>query len=403
MRLPARATAVCALCLLALLPAACSGSPGRPAATSSPRTTAGPPTSTSPSPTPTPSPTVDPTQAAVDTALARMDQRARVAQLFVVGVPLSGPAAGDALVRSGVGGVFLAGRSTASTGELAEITARWAGEAPGPRPWVACDQEGGLVQTLKGPGFALLPSALEQGRLPAAQLAALAGGMGAALHSAGVTLDLAPVADVVPAGTEARNAPIGAFDRQYGSTAAQVRAAAGTVVDGLARSHVTATLKHFPGLGRVTANTDTTAGVTDTVTAPGDDQVALFGTLAADPAYPMVMVSLAIYTRIDPSQPAAFSPAVITALLREQLHYDGPVMSDDLGNAKAVAAVSAGDRAVRFVAAGGTLVLTVAPGLLEPMIDAVIARAAADPAFARQIDAAVRTDLLAKARSGLLG
>jgi len=348
-------------------------------------------------------PSADPTQTAVDAALARMDQRARVAQLFVVGVPLSGLAAGDALARSGVGGIFLAGRSTASTGELAEITSRWAGEAPGPRPWVACDQEGGLVQTLKGPGFALLPSALEQGRLPASQLAALAGGMGAALHSAGITLDLAPVADVVPAGTAASNPPIGAFDRQYGSTAAQVRAAAGTVVDGLAQSHVTATLKHFPGLGRVTANTDTTAGVTDTVTAAGDDQVALFGTLAADPADPMVMISLAIYTRIDPSQPAAFSPAVITSLLRERLHYTGPVMSDDLGNAKAVAAVSPGDRAVRFLGAGGTLVLTVAPGLLEPMVDAVTARAAADPAFARQIDAAVRTDLLAKARAGLLG
>jgi beta-N-acetylhexosaminidase len=267
---------------------------------------------------------------------------------------------------------------------------------------VACDQEGGLVQTLNGPGFALLPSAVEQGRLPAAQLAGLADGMGAALHSAGITLDLAPVADVVPAGTQAGNAPIGAFDREYGSTAAQVRAAAGTVVAGLAASHVTATLKHFPGLGLVTANTDTTAGVTDPVTTAGDDQVSLFGALAAAPAQPMVMVSLAIYGRIDAGQPAAFSAAVITSLLRGRLHYAGPVMSDDLGNARAVAAVSPGDRAVRFLGAGGTLVLTVAPGLLEPMIDAVTARAASDPAFARQIDAAVRTDLLAKARAGLL-
>jgi hypothetical protein len=173
MRLPARATTVSALCLLALLPAACSGTPGRPTATSSPRTTASPATSTSPSSSPVTTPSADPTQTAVDAALARMDQRARVAQLFVVGVPLNGLAAGDALARSGVGGIFLAGRSTASTRELAEITSRWAGEAPGPRPWVACDQEGGLVQTLKGPGFALLPSALEQGRLPASQLAAL--------------------------------------------------------------------------------------------------------------------------------------------------------------------------------------------------------------------------------------
>jgi beta-N-acetylhexosaminidase len=78
------------------------------------------------------------------------------------------------------------------------------------------------------------------------------------------------------------------------------------------------------------------------------------------------------------------------------------VLSDDLGSARAVAAVSPGERALRFLAAGGTLVLTVAPAVLDPMIDAVTARAAADPAFARRVDAAVRTDLLAKARAGLL-
>ena len=59
---------------------------------------------------------------------------------------------------------------------------------------------------------------------PPAQLAALTDGMGASLGNAGVTLDLAPVADVVPAGTAASNPPIGVFDRQYGSTAAQVQA-----------------------------------------------------------------------------------------------------------------------------------------------------------------------------------
>jgi beta-N-acetylhexosaminidase len=241
-----------------------------------------------------------------------------------------------------------------------------------------------------------------QGQLPPDQLAALAGNLGAALHSAGITLDLAPVTDVVPPGTERSNAPIGFYDRQYGSTPEQVQAAAGTVVDGLAAHQVTAALKHFPGLGRVTGNTDTTAGVTDPVTTATDPSVTLFGTLAGRPSAPMVMTSLAIYPRIDGSQPAAFSPAVVTGVLRQQLHYAGPVISDDLGMATAVTAVAPGDRAVRFLAAGGTLVLTVVPSTLEPMIDDVAARTAADPAFAAQVDAAVRTDLLAKVRAGLL-
>jgi beta-glucosidase-like glycosyl hydrolase len=408
MRRPVRAAVV--LCaVLPLLLASCGGhasrsssattSSGRPSRTSSSAASSAA-SSSAPAPPTTTAPAGD---AAVEAALSRMDPRQRVAQLFVVGVPLTALASGDALVQQGVGGVFLAGRSTASTGDLGTVTGRWAAEAPGPRPWVAADQEGGQVQTLKGPGFGLLPSALDQGRLPPQQLAALADGMGASLQSAGVTLDLAPVADVVPAGTEHANAPIGFFDRQYGSTPQQVGAAAGTVVDGLGAHRVTAALKHFPGLGRVTANTDTTAGVTDGVTTADDPQVALFGALAGRPAAPMVMVSLAIYSRIDGTQPAAFSPVVVTDLLRGRLGYRGPVISDDLGKAVAVAAVAPGDRAVRFLGAGGTLVLTVVPAQLGPMIDAVTARAAADPAFAARIDAAVRTDLLAKEHAGLLG
>jgi beta-N-acetylhexosaminidase len=243
---------------------------------------------------------------------------------------------------------------------------------------------------------------VEQGALPPGELAALAEGMGTALREAGVNLDLAPVVDVVPAGTEAGNAPIGAYDRHYGSTPEAVSAAAGTVVDGLARAEVTATLKHFPGLGRVRDNTDTTADVVDPETTADDAQVAVFAELARSPAEPFVMVSSATYPQLDPADQAAFSRRVVTDLLREQLGFDGVVISDDLGNARAVEDVAPGERAVRFLAAGGTLVLTVEPALVQEMMDAVLERSAADPAFAALVDDAVRTALLAKDGAGLL-
>jgi beta-N-acetylhexosaminidase len=142
--------------------------------------------------------------------------------------------------------------------------------------------------------------------------------------------------------------------------------------------------------------------VVDGTATPGDAQVAAFGQLVAVSARPFVMVSSATYTQIDGATQAVFSPVVLTELLRGQLKYTGPIMTDDVGNAKAVQAVPAGERAVRFLAAGGTLVLTVDPSLVPGMIDAVLARSAADPAFAAQVDAAVRTALLAKARAGLL-
>jgi len=398
MRTPARRRSRTALLavLLATLPA-CSGLPGtdRPTASTPSSPSESPPASAIPA-----APTGP--EAAVEAALATLDRRAQVWQLFVAGVRLDELDAGDALAGNGVGGLFLAGRSTAATADLAAVTTRWQSLAPGPALWVAADQEGGQVQTLQGPGFDRLPTALAQGALRPAELGAMADRMGASLHDAGINLDLAPVVDVVPPGTEAGNAPIGAFDRQYGGTAAAVQAAAGTVVDGLAAHGVTATLKHFPGLGRVQGNTDTTPGVTDTVTAAGDEQVAAFGALARSPARPFVMSSSAVYDRLDPANPAAFSPAVLTGLLREQLGFPGVVISDDLGNARAVRAVPPGERAVRFLAAGGTLVLTVDPTLVAPMADAVLARDAADPAFAATVDAAVRTALTAKAQAGLL-
>lgn len=380
-------------CLLVVLGACSSGGSGGagPSATTSPGTS-----------TATATASRGP-EDAVATALAAMDRRARVGQLFVAGVRLEDLTAGDDLAGSGVGGIFLAGRSPAPATELASTVAGWQqAAAPGPALWIAVDQEGGAVRSLQGEGFEQLPSAREQGALPPAELAGMADRLGAGLHDAGVNLDLAPVVDVVPAGTESANPPVGAFDRQYGSTADAVVAAAGTVVDGLAAHGVVATLKHFPGLGRVQQNTDTSADVVDTSTSADDEQVAAFARLARSPAAPFVMASTATYALIDPSAEAAFSPVVLTDLLRGRLGFDGVVISDDVGNARAVGEVPPGDRAVRFLAAGGTLVLTVDAALVPEMIDAVLARADGDPAFAAHVDAAVRTALLAKARAGLL-
>jgi beta-N-acetylhexosaminidase len=393
MRTPARRIAVLAGLLLVLGACSPGGTGDAAQSPSTSRTSAGSSTTSAPTPGP---------EDAVEAALAGLDRRAQVAQLFVAGVRLEELGVGEGLARSGVGGIFLAGRSDAAAADLAATVTGWQSVAPGPGLWVAVDQEGGAVQTLRGPGFEPLPSALDQGSLPPGDLAALADRLGAALHGAGLNLDLAPVVDIVAAGTANANPPIGAFDRQYGGTAAVVVAAAGTVVDGLAAHGVTATLKHFPGLGRVQSNTDTAADVVDSTTTADDEQVAAFGELARSPAHPFVMASSARYTQLDPDAVAAFSPIVLTDLLRERLGFDGVIISDDLGDAAAVQDVPPGERAVRFLAAGGTLVLTVDPAIVPAMIDAVLARSDTDPAFAATVDAAVHTALLAKERAGLL-
>ena len=199
----------------------------------------------------------------------------------------------------------------------------------------------------------------------------------------------------------AKNPPIGHFFREYGFTPALVSSRGGAFAAGLARAGVAASIKHFPGLGRVTANTDTTAGVTDTRDDPARPVPPPYAA-AIKAGAPFVMMSTAIYARIDPARPAAFSKTVINTVLRGDLKFTGVVISDDLGNAKQVARWTPGARAVDFVRAGGDMVLTVNGALLQPMYAAVLAKAVADPVFRARVDSAALHVLTAKQGLGVL-
>ena len=97
------------------------------------------------------------------------------------------------------------------------------------------------------------------------------------LASAGVNLNLAPVADTVPSAAFApSNAPIGAKQRQFGYTPSTVSSHASAFTKGMRAGGVMVSAKHFPGLGRVTGNTDTTSGVTDRTTTRTDSYLTPF-------------------------------------------------------------------------------------------------------------------------------
>ena len=98
---------------------------------------------------------------------------------------------------------------------------------------------------------------------------------------------------------------------------------------------------------------------------------------------------------------AAFSRPVITGILRKDLGYDGVVMSDDL-SAVAVQAIPPGQRAVRWVMAGGDLIIATSLGDTRAMADTLLSRARAKPAFRAKVGQAALRVLRAKARLGLL-
>ncbi len=170
---------------------------------------------------------------------------------------------------------------------------------------------------------------------------------------------------------------------------------------GLSDGGVAATVKHFPGLGRVRANTDTTAGVTDAITRRHDPYLEPFRA-AIEADAPFVMMSSARYTRLDPRQPAAFSPYVVGRMLRGDLGFDGVVISDDLARARQVARFPPAERALRFIGAGGDVVLTVDPAPLPAMYRAVLGKARRNADFRAQVRASALRVLTAKQEQGLL-
>ncbi|MGK5681773.1 glycoside hydrolase family 3 N-terminal domain-containing protein [Actinoplanes sp. URMC 104] len=400
MRRSLAAAAVAAL----LTAGACSSSPEAAPPSAVPESSPAPaspalPSSTALSSAPTSS---APAPDCVTTTLDGLDLPGRVGQLLMIGVPVNAPSGvGDTLRRYQVGGLFLRGRSThRAAGIKADVAAlQKRAELP---MLVALDQEGGSVQTLKGPDFPRLPSAFRLGAGPETTLRDTTRESARRLAAIGVNLNLAPVADTVPASLGTRNPPIGAFRRQYGSDPAKVAAAIRTVVPASQDEGVLTVLKHFPGLGRVRVNTDVSTGATDDTATVDDPYLTPFraGIRAGTAS---VMISSASYPRLDPDAIAAFSKPVVTGLLRERLGFRGLVVSDDLGAARAVTGWSPAQRAVRFVAAGGDLVLTIVPSDAAPMAGALIARAGKDQAFRARVDDAARHVLQAKQRAGILG
>jgi beta-N-acetylhexosaminidase len=332
----------------------------------------------------------------------------RVGQLFMVGSPATGQTGQTvALLRQyHLGSVILTGRSCLGVTATAHATAVLQSQARSTSsvrlpPLTATDQEGGMVQVLGGPGFSRLPSAVQQGATAVDSVRGQAEAWGFELHAAGVNVNLAPVMDVVPDSVAASNAPIGAFDRQFGQDPAGVAEHGLAFMAGMDSAGVSSAIKHFPGLGRVSGNPDDSSEVTDDVTSRHDTYLEPFAT-AITAGAPIVMVSTATYRVLDPSHPAAFSRTILTGILRGDLSFTGVIVSDDLGRAAQVQGWSPGQRAVDFVSAGADLVLTVEPNVISQMTGAVLSKARRDPVFRAQVDAAALRVLCAKHARGLL-
>lgn len=326
----------------------------------------------------------------------------RIGQLVMAPLPAgSDPSTlRDLIVDQHVGSVLIIGNWNSGTTGVSAATSELQSYAPSNnRLLMTTDQEGGSVQHLNGNGFDTMPSATDQGTMDTAQLRQSAATWGAQLKSAGINVDLAPVVGTVTV-DRSSNAPIGALNRDFGLDAAGNAKHAKAFIEGMSDSGVGSAVKHYPGLGSVTGNTDFTAsGILDTTTTLDGPEINAFNTtLDANPS--MVMMSLATYQQIDPDNPAVFSHSLITDYLRGTIGFQGVVTSDSM-SAAALGGIQPSDLGVRLIEAGGDLACIGASSYVQPVLDGLNAKAAGDATFARKVQQSAIRMMTLKYEMGL--
>jgi len=264
--------------------------------------------------------------------------------------------------RGLIGGIYLARRNLRgrSLDEVAaEIAALQAArrQAGWPPLIVAGDQEGGAVSHLSPLLEAMPPLASLAGNTSQAQRARHYGErQGQGLSKLGVNLNFGPVVDLRPA------APDNPRDRLTRISARAIAADPATVgsiaegyVAGLGNQGVRATLKHFPGLGRVTQDTHLRAATIEEAPDALADDWQPFRQLAGQPGT-AIMLGHVTLSALDPDHAVSHSRIVVGGLLRGAWSYDGVLVTDDL-NMGAVYDLGIGRVASEALAAGVDLIL----------------------------------------------
>ncbi len=265
---------------------------------------------------------------------------------------------------------------------------------------VAVDDEGGQVDRL-APRYGF-PSTVSEATLGArddpAYTRRAARAIGQTLASVGIDLDLAPVVDV---NVNPANPIIGALGRSFSADPAIVTSQGLAFLAGLHDARIAGTLKHFPGHGSSTA--DTHLGWVDVTKTWTSMELEPFRSIIAAGAADAVLVAHVFDSKLDPVYPASLSERVIGGMLRDQLAFEGVVISDDLQMGAIVARFDYRTAVERAILAG-TDVLTIAnqqvfvPGIVETTIEIVAAAVAAGRISEARIDASWQRISALKAR-----
>jgi len=257
----------------------------------------------------------------------------------------------DRARRGRIGGVLIHGWNFSSATQLRSIAnelQQAAAQGGQPPLLIAVDQEGGQVKTVSW-----IPPTLSPPQMGSSDTARTQGRKtGRALVGLGVNTDFAPVADV-PASTSSFMYRQG---RTWSFSSRETARLANAFALGLGDRGALATMKHFPGLGFATKNTDDFVvhiDATKSELAPGLRPYRH----AVTNAVPLVMLSNAVYRAYDRSHAAGWSRPIGTTLLRGELGFHGVTITDSLDGAANTRGIPTNPLALKAAKAGTDMLL----------------------------------------------
>ena len=263
--------------------------------------------------------------------MSSVDDNSAVGDLFMVGLPgLDIDDSTIALVRDcRIHNFILFKRNVEGPEQLRKLCAALndlCREHDLPLPLISIDQEGGTVARLEPP-FTQFADArqLAESAEPEAAVREYASVCAKELQEVGINMNLAPVLDVCPAGEDRFMER-----RSLGGDPARVAELGCLIVDVFQKAGVAACVKHFPGLGAAVLDPHLQLPTVEQSRQQIEEVDLAPFRAVAKAGVAAFMTSHTIYTALDAENPATLSPAILNGVLRQEVGYDGLVITDDL-------------------------------------------------------------------------
>ena len=318
-----------------------------------------------------PAQTAQPVAAPVAMSASEAELRKKIGQMIILGFSGDSAETMDATARlietGAIGGVIYFKSNVGSLEDVRRMNERFRSASPGLPPFIAVDQEGGLVQRLtEAMGFPDTPSAAKiAATMRPAGAETVYERMAQGLAALGFNLNFGPVVDV---DLNSANPVIGKIGRSFGNDPAKVAQYAAAFISAHHKYGILTALKHFPGHGSSAG--DTHDGFVDiTRTWNRDAELLPYRTLIDKPGMiDMVMVGHLYNAEAHGAQdqsaqyPATLSQRWIEGELRSMLGYSGVVVTDDLNMGAITKEFGTDTAIVKAIDAGGDILLFSDPG-----------------------------------------